>query len=282
VVLASIVVMSAALIAQQPSLSQARQLYYDTYYEEALDVLDDAAFATATTSDRQIAREYRALALFALHRVSEAQAIIDEMVETDPFYRPSEAMVPPGVLMAFDRARQQRIPSLVREAYGQAIVNFEAKRYVEAADGFDRVLRLIRETGGKSGDPPTQQLREVKDLAAKFVMVSRAARDAKTDVSVKTVFSASDAGVTPPVAIRHDVPAWRPENPDSGPFEGQLEVVVDTDGNVQSAKLTAPVNPSYDPVLLNAARTWKYRPASKDGRPIVFKETVAIYLVPQR
>jgi TonB family protein len=60
------------------------------------------------------------------------------------------------------------------------------------------------------------------------------------------------------------------------PYRGRLELVIDTDGRVESATLLDSVHPSYDQVLLRAAREWTYEPALKDGQPVKFRKVLAI------
>ena len=225
-------------------------------------------------------REYRALALFALNRLPEADSVIEEMIQADPFYRPSEATLPPGIVIAFARARTRLIPTLVREEDERARSEFNEKRYTAAATGFERVLRLIRETRNASGAPETPSLKEFAALAG-TMLAEIAARDRTATPPAPTLFSAADRGVRPPVPIRQDIPPWRPDNPTQGSFEGQLDVVIDVEGNVQSATLKAPIHPAYDPTLLAAASKWKYRPATRNGQPVVFTATVSILLVAQ-
>ena len=49
---------------------------------------------------------------------------------------------------------------------------------------------------------------------------------------------------------------------------GTIEVVIDENGSVASAAVTTPVYPSYDQRLLQAARSWRYKPARKGGQPV--------------
>ena len=137
VVVITIVGMSSDLTAQYDAVLQARQLYCSTYYEEALDVLNHAVLTTATPGDRQRVREYRALALFALNRLSEAETVIEEMIQADPFYRPSESTLPPGIVLR-PRPRPHAPDSVAREEYERARSHFNEKRYAAATTGFER------------------------------------------------------------------------------------------------------------------------------------------------
>ena len=60
-----------------------------------------------------------------------------------------------------------------------------------------------------------------------------------------------------------------PANRSRGGAEATVEVVIDEQGAVIAAKIAASINGFYDAVLLDSARTWRYRPATKDGRPVL-------------
>ena len=36
--------------------------------------------------------------------------------------------------------------------------------------------------------------------------------------------------------------------------------------------------PLYDPLLLSAAKGWKYRPATRDGQPVRFRKIIQVTL----
>jgi TonB family protein len=55
-------------------------------------------------------------------------------------------------------------------------------------------------------------------------------------------------------------------------------VVIDEQGKVISASLIRTVNPRYDPELLQAAKSWTFQPATKDGVPVRYRYTVAVNL----
>ena len=59
-------------------------------------------------------------------------------------------------------------------------------------------------------------------------------------------------------------------------------VVSDETGIVESATLRLSVNPQYDAVVLAAAKTWLYRPASLDGSPVKYRKMIQIVLRPTR
>ena len=61
---------------------------------------------------------------------------------------------------------------------------------------------------------------------------------------------------------------------------GLLEIVIDEQGRVVNAAIRSPLHPVYDSQLLVAARDWKYRPATVDGRPVKFRKTIQVAVTP--
>ena len=57
---------------------------------------------------------------------------------------------------------------------------------------------------------------------------------------------------------------------------GTLDIVIDERGGVADVVVRQSVNAAYDTLVTAAARTWKYRPATKDGVPVRFVKTVVL------
>jgi TonB family protein len=95
------------------------------------------------------------------------------------------------------------------------------------------------------------------------------------------IYSAKDVGVEPPLAVLKDVPSFRPSGGDAGrDFVGSIEVLVNEKGDVTEAKIQKSVYPVFDPRLVAAAYHWKFRPASKDGKPVSYRTYIEVKLVP--
>ena len=58
--------------------------------------------------------------------------------------------------------------------------------------------------------------------------------------------------------------------------KGIMEVVIDEQGRVIAIDMRAPLHPQYDALLLAAARDWRYRPATLDGKPVRFRKVIQI------
>jgi len=88
-----------------------------------------------------------------------------------------------------------------------------------------------------------------------------------------------DAGIVSPVVVSQAVPKVPPllfELMRGMRRTGAIDVIIDERGTVEDVIVTQSVNAAYDTLLVAAARTWRYRPALKDGVPVRFVKTVAI------
>jgi hypothetical protein len=94
------------------------------------------------------------------------------------------------------------------------------------------------------------------------------------------VYSIDDRNVVPPLAIRQQIPAFPGRV--TLPKTGVLELVIDDNGNVESATMRVPVNPQYDRMTTAAARLWQYQPATIDGTPVRFVKRINVTLVPNQ
>jgi hypothetical protein len=213
---------------------------------------------------------------------------IEQMIQFDPFYHPAPDRTP-RLLAMFDRIHRRLLPSIVRERYSEAKANLEEKRYAASVTGFELVLRLIKEAGDKSDtqEPVDQWLADVRAITTRVldqirVAQARPAQESHEVPPAATVYSRADTGVTPPAPLRQDIPPWQSAKVDPARFSGELELLIDAHGDVQAARISVPIHPSYDPVILSAATQWKYRPAMKDGKPVPYYKMIAISLVAPR
>jgi TonB family protein len=60
-----------------------------------------------------------------------------------------------------------------------------------------------------------------------------------------------------------------------------LEVVINERGAVESAVMRAPVHASYDETLLEAAKRWRFRPATVRGQAVKYRKSFEIVLSPR-
>ena len=60
---------------------------------------------------------------------------------------------------------------------------------------------------------------------------------------------------------------------------GSIEVLVDEQGDVEQVKLLSPANRYHERMLMSAAKTWKFRPAFKDGLPVRYRTRIRVTVV---
>ena len=266
----------------QDLVSHARALYVAADYENALNALDAIEADARTAEERQVVREYRALCLMALLRMAEAVNTVRQMIDDDPFYRPAAGRRPPRFITLFDEVRRQRLIELGRMRYAEATIAFDEHRNADASEAFALVLRLVAEAEADSGgEQRDEELDRLERFTTRFLELVQV-RHQQTQVLERDTFDSTDANVAPPVSIRQEIPIWPAPPNTSPPFVGELEVVIDAAGNVREARLTRPIHPAYDPLVLGSASTWKYRPAIKNGKPVPYRKVITISLMTQR
>jgi len=90
-----------------------------------------------------------------------------------------------------------------------------------------------------------------------------------------TVYSRDDLDVRPAMLLRPVLPATPP--PDVPPDQiGTLELVVDEYGDVEHVRLLSPANRFHERMLVSHAKTWKFRPAIRDGQPVKYRTVIRL------
>jgi TonB family protein len=93
-----------------------------------------------------------------------------------------------------------------------------------------------------------------------------------------------DPSVTPPVALSQTLPRWNPPAVASlnrsRVLEGVLQVFIDDKGSVTDARIQSSILPQYDTELVKVARTWKFKPAMRNGQPVAYVKVMQIRLTP--
>ena len=288
-----VVALAAPVFAQlrdgrENPLTAARDLYASARYDEALAVLNGLP-SDAVASDRKSIEQYRSLCLLALGRGAEAENAIAAVVNADPLFMPGEADASPRVRQAFSDVRQRLLPQIATTRYGAAKAAYDRKDYSLAETQFRNLVALL-------DDPQMNgRLSDLRTLASGFVDLAAAAAapppepkkpepaaplvaSAPAPVAPKEphVWTADEAGVTPPVALRQDIPRVPTAIAAQARPRGLLEVVVDEQGRVMNLALRLSIHPMYDPQLLAAAREWRYKPATVDGVPVKFRKVIQI------
>jgi hypothetical protein len=263
-------------------LAEVKGLYELAEYDRALAAGDRTSPTALTATEARDVEIYEALCLLALGKKVEANAKIEGVVRAEPLYQPS-ADLPKRLRALVDDARNRLRPVLVQSHYAAGKELFEAEKLEAAVEEFTLVLQLTDVPGESS----REEFGDMRILATGFRDLSvRALASSKPRVSQTpnpAPLRPPDAQVVAPVAVQQAVPPWpstlaasRREALGSGQLNGMLELVITKTGAVDSARLVKRIDPFYDVILLNAARQWKYQPATRNGEPVEFVKRLAI------
>jgi protein TonB len=280
-----------ATAAAQDALSRAKGLYASAEYEEALQLFESLSGRTPSTE----VSAYHVFCLVALGRSTEARAAIQAIVRQDPLFRPSEAQASPRVRGFFEDVRRPLLPEVVRQLYATAKAAYDRKDWQPALSDFDRVIALADEI---SETEPG--LTDLRTLALGFRDLTKAAltppppppapepvAPPPTPVTVKTsvpaekqVYGVDDIDVKRPLVLSQPMPAWRPATPteEKMRFTGAVELLISEEGKVMTVKLIESVHPRFDASLLEVAKNWTFKPATRDGKPVMFRYAVGVTL----
>ena len=281
-----------ATAAAQDALTRAKGLYASAEYEEALQLFESLSGRTPSTE----VSAYHVFCLVALGRSTEARAAIQAIVRHDPLFRPSEAQASPRVRGFYEDVRRPLLPEMVRQLYAAAKSAYDRKDWEPALADFDRVIALADEI---SETEPG--LTDLRTLALGFRDLTKAAlappppppppapvvAPPPTPVTVKTsvpaekqVYGVDDVDVKKPMVLSQPMPPWRPATPteEKMRFSGAVELLINEDGKVMTVKLIESVHPRFDASLLELARSWTFKPATRDGKPVMYRYAVGVTL----
>ena len=270
------------------AITAARDLYASARYEDALALLNSVKPSDlGEPRDIRMVEQYRSLCLLALGRNDEAETAIAAVVTADPFYQPGEAEASPRVRTTFADVRQRLLPALATERYTTAKAAYDRKAFAEAESQFRDVLRLLQDPqmNGRLGDMRTLASGFL-DLAAAAAAPPPAPKDepiepaatksAPTAPPEPKIYSSDDQSVKAPVVVRQEVPQVPASISSMTRDRAVIEVVIDEQGRVASMALRARAHPVYDSLLMNAAREWKYKPATLNGSPVKFRKMIQV------
>lgn len=280
----SILLLSLARgVLAQESLAAAKDLYASAAYDDALTLLTRLKDAGGAAGEGQTIEQYRAFCLLALGRSADAERAIEAIVASDPLYQPAASDTSPRVRTAFTEVRRRMLPGIAQERYALAKATYDRKEFAAAAAQFTRVLAILDDPD-LGGNAPG--LSDIRTLSRGFAELSAAAAAPPPPpapepevLTVARIYSANDPDVVPPVAIRQDLPRWpvTPASLKSG-RRGVIEIVISETGDVEATTLRESMNRVYDQLLLTAAKTWKYKPALKQGQPVKFRKALQVSL----
>src|SRR5262245_4153848 len=273
------------------SLTTARDLYAAAAYEDALALLDTLQLGDHEAEERGAIEQYRAYCLLALGRSADAEQAIAAVVTSTPLYKPSGADASPRVRSAFTEVRRRMLPSIIQQRYAAAKEAFDRKNFAVAAALFTEVVDAMADpdVADMAKQPALADLRVLaigfRDLSVTAAMPppvpvrettapAPAALTAAAVTAAPRIYSASDAAVLPPAVIKQTLPPFPAQYPAAN--RGVLELLIDENGVVESAAMRESVNPRYDPQLVAASKSWQYRPALLNGKPVKYRKMVQV------
>lgn len=109
--------------------------------------------------------------------------------------------------------------------------------------------------------------------------VAPSAAPAPASANAAKIYSVDDGGVAPPVVVEQRMPAMSVELQTvtkASKSNGVIDIVIDETGRVVDAVISQSLNSSFDLLMVRSARTWKYRPATKDGTPVRYRKTLIL------
>jgi TonB family protein len=269
----------------EPDFSSVRELYVSAAYEDALSALN----GFDATAAPELVERYRALCLLGLGRTADAERALERLVAKRPLYALPQEEVSPRLLNLFQEVRKRSLPDAARRAFTEAKAHYDQKNYESARSGFEHVLAILND---RDAAEHASSLGELKQLADGFLTLSTAAivppappepapEPAPRPVAPR-VYTAADEGVDAPLVIERPMPQWTPTNPAIAQrgFRGTLEVIVNEQGNVEWAGMSKSAFAAYDAVVVEAARQWRFRPATRNGVPVKYRLGIEIVLLP--
>jgi TonB family protein len=275
--------------AADDGLEAARRLYAAAAYEDALKTLEGLQPDTTGAAAVEI-HQQRLLCLVALGRPADAERAMTAIVRADPLYLPDASSAPPRVRAAFLDVRARLVPEIVKSEYERARQAFESADYRAASAGFARVLAIVGQAEGTSADPV---VRDVAVLATGFKTLSdtanapppaplpaaadpRPAAAAPPPPQPVRIYDAAYPGLRAAETVRQEIPQWPRSLGPPPNRDGVLEVVIDQEGRIESARMVQAVNRAYDQLLLAAAMTWSYSPAQLAGERVKVRKTIKL------
>jgi TonB family protein len=295
--LAALVLLTAAspVRGADDTLSAAKDLYASAAYEDALSMLTRLSANGGAAADVALQIDvYRAFCLYALGRTTEAEALTQGVVRKDPLFQLKADEVSPRVDAMFTEVRRQLLPDLIRDKYRAAKASMDKKDYAAAEPALADV-RLMVAQAEKLGvkDEAVTDLAIVADgfldlarssLAAKAAAAappeaprSNAAAISPAPIDPLTIFDASATDVVPPAPIRQSLPPMPAALIKSTAGKrGLVQVTIEADGHVGDAVIREPVNSVYDVMVIEAARQWRYKPATKGGVAVRYTKAIAL------
>jgi hypothetical protein len=289
-----ILLLTAARLHAQDTLTAARDLYASAQYDDALKLL--SRLSGSTDDEQQSIELYRSLCFLAIGRNQDAERSIESIISRDLLYQPGEDLSP-RMRSAFSDAKKRVLPTLVQQQYAEAKGAFERKEFDTAARGFKRVVDALNDPdmGNAANKPPLADLRTLAtgfhDLSVKAIPPPPPPKAAEpvapppvvTAVAAPPpqpkIYTGEERNLVLPQTLFQGLPKFPGAVPPRG-VTGVVEVVINEGGSVESAAMVVPVTSSYDKMVMSAANKWVYTPAMMNGKPVKFRKRIQITVTP--
>ena len=262
-------------------LEAARRLYAAAAYEDALKTLERLRPAATRTQPPQSPSSSSGCCAWLPWGGPRMRSRRNDRHRAGrPLYVPDASSAPPRVRAAFRDVRARLLPAIAEVRVRARAAGVRGARLRDRSAGSLACSRLWSRSEGASADPV---LRDVAVLAAGFKTLSDKASAPPPPAPAAAprrrtlpappaapvpprIYDAAYPGLAVPTIVRQDVPQWPrtlgpPPNRDA-----VLEIVINEEGLVESARMTQRGAPTYDQLLLNAASTWAYVPAQLGRR----------------
>jgi hypothetical protein len=89
------------------------------------------------------------------------------------------------------------------------------------------------------------------------------------------IFDSGDSHVMPPTIVRLQLPTVADDSPWSERVS-IVEAIVSASGQVEKVKLLSPYRGIHQAMILSAVKTWRFRPALKDGDAVRYRHLIPI------
>ena len=268
----------AATAGAQDTLEEAKAHYAAAAYEEALSTLTRIDAAPAL--NKVELEQYRAFCFIALGKMAEAERAVASLVAADPRYVPSPSVASPKVLQLVSDMRRKELPGIARKLFDEGKAAYKEKELPRAQRNFQLLLQLLDDPALK-GRPENEDLRALADGFVALLDSASAPAPPPPATATETVIRTSGTpAMEPPVAIQQTLPEWMPTDKFAGSrdYVGSIKVTIGIDGRVKSAAIEKATHPIYDARLLQVAKGWLYKPATRNGEPVESEKVIAIQL----
>jgi outer membrane biosynthesis protein TonB len=202
-----------------------------------------------------------------------AAPLVPQPVAASPVIRPPQPSTPHPVASAKPpRAQGRAVPPLPTASMTDPSATVPLGRPATAA---------VRPAPPKSAgaapeaDPqrPAQATPRGTDQVDEVIYLSPEATAPTAADPSAPVYSPADKDVRRPVGIR---PRFWYDPPPGIPVDTltQIQVIVTAAGEVESAKVVGGPRSYFDGMFLSAIKAWRFQPATKDGKPVSYRQTI--------